>query len=367
MNDNKKYSLLILVLFVIGAIFTVAWGMFLNFGKLTVEAQAPFQINVIAGPSAECPQSPCSLDLKPGKHSVVFSKPGFREEKKDLEIERWDTNEVKVDFQFIAKVEEVTDTAKTDPAKQVDIPSSALASYLSPEGPGLIYLINQNDGKQALILRDGEEEEVISYFTKAFTKPALFVNDDSKTIVILESLEKQGELYLIDVEASSRKNIFQSADKIQTVKISPDGAKIAVLTEQKVFLISRDGSSEELNFQIEGTGLAWYDNETLALLSSSILNSDLEKSIDNGTAEGVSFQDYLAILDAAESVQEQVIEQKTVFVYLYNISSQTAERLVNVTGTSNLPDKLEVSQENDQKKLFFYDTQGKKFQVVFEQ
>lgn len=362
MNDNKRYSLIILVLFAAGAVFTVVWGMFLNFGKLTVQAEAPFQIDVITGPSQDCTQSPCQLELKPGKHTVVFRKNGFKDQTQQLEIKRWGTNEIKVDFQFIPTVEEVTNTESTP--EQTTVPQEALTSYLNPDGPGAIYLINQN-GKQALILKENDTEDVLSYFPKPFLKPTIFVDDDSKTIAVVESLDDRDELYLIDVESSNKKNIFQSASKIQSVAIAPDGQNIAVLTEEKGFLVKPDGTNKELDFDIYGLGLAWYNNEKLALLSTSILNSDVEKTVADVNEEGITFEDYLTLLEVSDSNEENPTEIKeiTVTVYLYDITNDSAQRLVAINGTTNLPAKIEVKEG----KIYFYDNLQKKYQVIFQQ
>lgn len=367
MNDNKRYSLLILVFFAIAAIFTVIWGLFLNYGKITVNGQAPFEVNVISGPTIKCQQSPCEIELKPGPHAVIFQKSGFREIRENIDVQRWGNGDVKIDFQFIPVIEPVENAAELSTDQTADIPKEAVASYLMPNNNNIFYLAVAADGREALMFKGDGESKVIAYFPKSLENPTILASENGKKVAVLEKADQLNSVYLIDADASNRQKIFQSTTAIEHFVIAPDGSKIALISGQKAYLVNTDGSSEELTFAVEGKGLAWFNDKTLVVISPTLLTSDLQAAAENVLQnDNVAFDDYMKILDAANESTEVTTDEKTLFFYFYNIENKSLERLVGVTGTKNLPVQLAVESTSDGQKLFFYDEENKKYQIVFQ-
>ncbi len=346
MNDNKKLSIVILILFAIGAVFTVIWGLFLNQGTLVVEGDAPFEVSVITGPTEKCSQSPCSIEVKPGMHTVIVRKSGFREERQDVEVKRWKDNKIAVDFEFIPVIKEVEGEEAISKTEH-------------------FTLQNQGDGRQALMFENTEnsEEKVVAYFPKPLEDAEVFTSKTESAVAVLDKSSTENTVYLVDVASSNKQSVFKSTAPIIHISVSPNGKMLTVLTDEKSYLVYENGDFEELNFKIEGFGIDWFDDEILAMVSPTLLSGDVqikaEEFIQN---EGVAFDDYMKILDVANESAEPNLEEKVLFVYFYDFKNKRAERLVTVTGVKNLPVSLTVENGN----LFFYDEENKKYQIVLE-
>lgn len=366
MNDNKRYSLVILILFTVAAIFTIVWGMFLNYGKITVDAQAPFMVNVIAGPSVECEQNPCEIQLKPGLHTVIFQKSGFREVRQDIDVKRWGNSDIKVDFKFIPIIEPVETEDKTKTDDDI-VPANAITSYILPDKEDVFYLKEEADGKESLMFKKGKEDKIIAYFPKSLGNPLITASDNGQKVAILEQLDQVNSIYLVDVDASSKDKIFQSAAPIEHFAISPNGQHVAVISDGKTLLIGNDGSSQELSFTVVKKGLAWFGDGKIVVISDTLLTADLQAAAESVVQNNnVAFDDYMKILDAANESTDIIPDEKTLFVYLYDIESESLERLATISGTKNLPVKLEVKNAPATKELFFYDEEENKYQIVLQ-
>lgn len=350
MNDNKKYSIAILIGFVVIALFTVTWGLFLNFGTLEVTGKAPFTVDVMAGPSVDCDNDTCKVEVKPGSHIVRLYKNGYLDQKQEIDVKRWKTAELKVDFKFIPKVKEVSNEAEKITTKVSEIKEN-------------FSLANQDNGQQALILT--ENGKVIAYFSKSLDDAVLYISPNEKSVAIKSNSSQGNDIYLVDVNAQSRTNIFSTKKEIQFIQFSPESQNLIVKVEEKTYVIDQKGNQTAIDFDVEGSAVSWFDEKKIVFASDTLITSDLTSVATENTSNEFTIENYINLLNEGET-ELQVNDSKTVFIYLYDLEKKEATRLVTLQGSDNLPVKIEVNNVGIDKEIFFYDSVDKKYQVVFE-
>jgi len=346
MDENKKYSIWILILFVLGAIFTVVWGLFLNRGQLTVISKAPYTVSILSGPSQDCTEDTCTLTLKPGKKFLSIFKENHEEFQSEIDVPRWQTVELKADPRFIPKIVEL--------GEEISIPTTKKANFT--------FDFDHEQGKQAVFDSTGK---VISYFPRQLEESTLSVSPDESHIAVLENTGNKANVYLIDVKNLKRNEIFSEEGEVSAVKFSPHASKIIIalkkedVTENYLY---KDGKLNKLNYADSIDKFAWIDDEKFIVATGEIiLNAKTASEITDQTE--ITFEDYFAIV-SGEITEAGSSEEKTVYFHLFNTQNFATQKLSSLVGNEILPVKLDVLADG---RIIFAAKNAKYYELLLQE
>jgi len=336
---NKIGLIVFIALFVGGALFTV-FAVFYNRGTLVVNADPPFYVNVENVKGTDCTESPCKLVLAPGEYNVTFSKTGYNDERKRVNIGLFGTTSQELKFSYIPSLNEI--------GKESD-----LNLFGEPPAAFKYTLAFDNEAsKQALYQEnaDGSDRKIISYFTRFIKDYQVFQDartsqESGRQISLVDKSETSSTLYLIDLVQKTR----------TAIGAYPSVSGVKWLQNGDIIFSARDSGDYT-------DSLFYYQP-----VSQKLRKMDLKASLDNivsyqpdliiaatsqnvsGLSTGQNLQGQLVVLSSAAATPEVQAQPATdtgsgtISFVEYSLQSFQA-RLIAGTSDLSLPQKLKLDE-----------------------
>lgn len=212
---KKFYTIGLVIIVILGILFMV-WAFFLNKGKLTVNAEAPFTIQVGQIATVSCTESPCTTELAPGNYTVNLKKSGYRDLSINADIPLWGEDIQDVQFEFIPVLEKLGSEEDlqlfAEPVFETD---DLKDTPIFTEDNFIAYMaIDPENRKQTLytreLLEDGlDEAQIATSFIRTVDEYAIYPNiKDRKKIAFVDNTGDQSAVYLVDLEEKTKDNIL---------------------------------------------------------------------------------------------------------------------------------------------------------------
>lgn len=254
-DKRKTFTLAFLIGFaILVATGYSLWGVFLNYGNLELEGEAPFTVKVLEYQDFECLQSPCEFKLKPGLYDVIIQKENHKSLFTSAGIQRWETTTLKLNLEITPII------IAADQIPENNIDTSDQYSLTIDDYTGLQKLVRQDDPfSQGLI-----------YFTNPIADPQIF-STYNKYLLILSA---KGDVYKIDLRAKSREHLGSFPDlEIDSGSFSPDGRYFIFTHEKSDYLQILDTSTtseflKKTNLITDLTRYDWIYDNTIVFISS---------------------------------------------------------------------------------------------------
>lgn len=260
---HGKRGLWFLAAMVTVSFFVIAWTFWFNKGTVVFIADPIFEIKRGLLTDKKCTMRPCILKIPPGKYVYSLTKEGYKEQKVEVAIERWETSEVEVHFQLEPVVEEIG----KDP------------EYLYPTSSKTV----RSESEMSLVKLAGLKRIDLSSYKKPI-QSVVFRHDASEALLF------DGDQYIL-FDISRGKSIFSK--KTAAIAISPGtnshsfiflSQKIGALP-QALFELTEDSEKQITTFSREITNAQLFNipsSNTLLLLDASFVQKkvyfiDLEK------------------------------------------------------------------------------------------
>ncbi len=237
----------------------------MNKGEVIFTGNPPFAIKRGLFTDKECTSDQCSLKLAPGFYHFELSKEKHIPVQVDVQINRWETVEKKVEFSLEPQIKEVGNSGQiVYPAgtKRIeigqDIPLASfqknkfdLSAYPKPiqklsfsrnansavlfdgkesalfdlltnsvifsrkieqidltaglKPDSILYLSSKTAATDQILYQiTGESEEQIVTFPREIKTARVFVNPENKTVTVLDLTERDNKIYIVDVEKKSK-------------------------------------------------------------------------------------------------------------------------------------------------------------------
>ncbi|GEM_PF-5587973 len=337
-KPSKKQAVLFFLFSLALAAGVVAWTFFLNQGTLVVEGDAPFRVKA-AGKQWTCENSPCSMKLAPGGHTVTLEKEGFYDDTKSAIIQRWRETKLAASFQFIPTVKEVgelvlpfasaplktpfigtkkfenfpkdvRDASFSDSGNfailklgkeryvydtrehtvsELEIPLDAPAAWL---GDKIVFL--ETSSKQILfVMEPGKQPGATVSFMRPLGKPTLIGAPTGNKVLIRD--DDAHVFYLIDTEKLSRDRIETLGQGAAVARwtgeyfIASDSGKIVAVNGATLEKIELRASDPENIIEMQ-PGILIFLSSTKQDSGKSNLNQTLEEALEIAKKETVSEQ-----------------------------------------------------------------------------
>lgn len=252
MDEEKRKTLarvIVLVLIFIAAIFYFLWGNYLNRGKVSIAAKAPFNVEIYEGETFSCDVSPCVITQKIGEKNLILTKEGYESTLQKVDFKLWRTVDLAVKFKIIPYIEKVTEIPR--------LTSKINYGLLLDETNGMYKLVNLVD----------QTRKAIVYFQKKINNPQI-LGGLSSVLVIGET---GGNLtaYRVNISEKTRTQIPDFNFKIIGGKWSDDGKNFVFSKTDSPYLWLLDSKNKisQLSLSTNDTKYDWIASGNLAYIT----------------------------------------------------------------------------------------------------
>jgi len=221
MDRKKLYLFLLGGLSILGILFVI-FAVFINRGTLEINAEPPYMANIGNIKSVSCSESPCKIDLAPGRYQVRLEKNGYKPFEFLTNIPIWATRQESAEFFFIPTFEKLgaeSDLhifeieANTIPEKISGLMGNAVPYF----GGNYVAFITRSkeNGRQTLFYSSQDDEApeevmIAASFTRDLKdfRIAPSIEENGK-IAVLDRVDNNNTVYLIDLADETRKSVLQ--------------------------------------------------------------------------------------------------------------------------------------------------------------
>lgn len=390
-ETNKRYSIWILIAFVLIGAFIIAWGLFLNKGSLIIKAAPPFEITILAGPNEECNENECKYELKPGAYEIAITKDNYFEYKNTVEVERWAESLHEPKLRYIPHIESIaqkghtTVSAKSQAIKK-SLPVSTVAFNFSlgedAEDTYAYLAEDLEQNKQALFLHTPNGNQVLTYFPRPLKAAQISFSADDNKLAVFEQNAVENHIYSIDIAKAKKDQVTSFAKNIKGLKWSPDNRHLLVVLGDKevaeVHVLSLDGSKKTLPFKEEVQFFDWLDDNNLIIATSNLL-------VTADDSEGFSAEDLIGLSndfnivvedgeikdvleeDITEDLTEEIAKERVTHFYSYNLLSEASEKIAFLDANAAKAVNVEVRDLDAGRKVYFLDEDQVLHKIVMEE
>lgn len=225
-------------------------------GKIIVNSQPPYQIQVLGGENFTCSENPCVIRQTSGIKDLYLQKEGHQSVLETIDVGVWSKSEIEVIFKPFPKLMSV------DVLPEID------------GNPDYSLVMDEVNGMQKLV--SGDSEVAIVYFPKAIDEPVIF--GDKNYVLIVD---KKGTAYKVDVRANKRDRVLVGEAKLLGGKWSLDGRYFVFSVEGNDFLWLMDSRNQTLKQLDINSGLeqiGWVEGR-LVFVSDQPYNSSIGNEI----------------------------------------------------------------------------------------
>ena len=218
-ETKKKIGFLVLIIAVIIGVLFVLFAVVLNRGTITIEAAAPFTIEIRNLKDISCPQSPCSAVVAPGEYIIILTKQGYKDINYNIEVPIFGEYKKEVKFAYVPAINQVSGSdlisAKFSGPVLKDASLKDSKIFFDDGGKNLVYLqFDSANKKQTLYSQPNAEngntqKTAITSFVRPLSDYLIFADlTNQKQIALIDRGNNQSTLYLIDLAEKSRNSLF---------------------------------------------------------------------------------------------------------------------------------------------------------------
>jgi hypothetical protein len=244
---KRIYTIALITAAIIGALFLI-WAIFLNRGKLTFIAKAPYVYEIKNLKTVACPADTCTEEVAPGEYSIVLKKDGYRDLTRQVNVPIFGEYKEEIKFEFIPLLSAVSaeefSNFKTSPALTAEQISKLPSDKIFYDQNYICYLaINPENQRQTLYLQPlengilGPAKAVTSFIRDFKTYQIIPGIENQEKIAIIDNGGAEATLYFIDLKSKSRTNIL-SFPYIDAIKWLPDSNNVLFEGREKNELVS---------------------------------------------------------------------------------------------------------------------------------
>lgn len=215
---KKIYIYGSIVIIVFGIIFMI-FALFLNRGTITVEAEAPFNLQLSNIQNKYCANSPCEITIAPGEYTAIISKSGYKDYEFTAKVPIGGNYPEKAELEYIATIEEDPSLTPEVIFSEPDYKGDQLqVDKIFGEEKFVTYLkMNPETQRQTLYYRElangtlGEELVATSFIRTVTDYKIIPFIEKQSVIFLIEYSETGSAMYLIDLNEKSRTKIASSS------------------------------------------------------------------------------------------------------------------------------------------------------------
>lgn len=194
MNEENRKTLAVgifLGLIVLLSILAILWNSLFNRASISIEALAPFEVEIFGGDSQKCTESPCKIKEKSGIATLILTKEGYKTIVEDFNFPLWRTNKITINFEINPYIKEVSQIPSEDEKIQYQIVKDTQTNY---------YKLVVGDSSQSLI-----------YFPSKITNPTIF--GGNKAVLIID--ESNATVYKVDLDTNTKRALSVNMPKVE--------------------------------------------------------------------------------------------------------------------------------------------------------
>lgn len=216
-ETQKRIALGFVIALVVAGAFFVIFAVFLNRGKLVIVAEPPYMVEIGQIKTQACPDQTCSIDIAPGDYTITVSKQGNQDVTLKVSVPIGGEHREQVTFSFIPIITLAGDEATLRYFEPPSITSADLPKdHLFYDSNYVTYLkLNPDTHRQTLYVRGirGAElgpETIATSFIREMKEYQIVPDiDKHQKIAVIDNTDPQSStLYMIDLTAKSRTNLF---------------------------------------------------------------------------------------------------------------------------------------------------------------
>lgn len=255
----RSEKILVLFITLLISAGVLVWSFFLHFGKISIEANQPFEIQGIGKQTITCLASPCLIKVPTGVFNASFKAKDFREIQGTVEIQRFQTTSVKLTFEYQPILKKLNQSFLKE---QLPLPSS-LQAQIAPtwnfEKTKVAYLKTDNFNFELWIWdKNTKKTTKITNFYN-FIQPVLFWDQINQFILV----QNQADFYLVDLLQKQKQKLFNLENKTPPL-FSPNSTQILFNQKQALSFYNLETKiSTPLNLKTDSNQLIWKDENSL--------------------------------------------------------------------------------------------------------
>jgi len=244
MERERKRTIALAVvigLAIVGAIFILLWGIYLNRGTVNIIASPPFKV-VTVEEEFLCDLSPCKIIQEIGLTDMIISKSGFQDISTSVDVKLWGTVDLEVKFMINPYIE---------------------ATEAFPEADSKVFyeiMLDEQTNSYKLVIAGDDQQRPIVYFLNRVPDNNIFGSEKAALII------DDDIAYKIDIENAERDRVNEDFSTIENGVWSNDGEKFAYTTADSSYVQVLDQYNETYETELlkEDTIYTWnYDNDLL--------------------------------------------------------------------------------------------------------
>lgn len=264
----EKFLVLFVTLILCGLI--LAWSFFLNFGKIEINSNQPFEIHGLAKQPILCQSTYCLEKVPIGVFNATFKSDQFKDINTILEIRRWQTTEAILTFEYepVLIVSEKPQVETKLPETPSELGEETLlvwdkylqnAVYFNKQGTKTELMLWNNPAKENLKITNFYNfEDAAIYWGKTGTKILVRNNTD---------------YYLVDLTTKLKYKILLSTDP-EEFKFSPDDLQL-MYSKDGILNIYNLQTKENypLDLELDLLNVTWKNNDNLFYFQNTDSNT----------------------------------------------------------------------------------------------
>jgi hypothetical protein len=277
-EKRKQIALAVLIILVISlSVLYFLWGTVIDYGKISIEGDTPFSVEVFGSEQHQCDLSPCELKLRGGISTLIFRKDEHESFLIEQDVKMWKTLSIEAKFEIKPQIT----TAQSLPIKSAE--------------KEFTLTIDGDNGMQKLVDSADSRSTSIVYFKAPLENYQIFSTKDFALI------QSEDQLYKVDTQNNKKTALSQfSLAEIEESVFSDDGKYLIVRAGGEISIINTvDLTIQDLDFSNAAT-FAWTNANQLIFVTKqtfsvssaagkygenyiNLLTSDSESALTFGT------------------------------------------------------------------------------------
>jgi hypothetical protein len=347
------------------------FALFLNKGKLTITAKAPYLLDIGGFKSVSCTTDLCSVEVAPGKYDIKAQKADYQDVDLQVSVPIGGEAAEQIEFKIIPTLTALGDESSLNlfampKAEAEDLPKTGLFY----ETNYVLYLErDQQTHRQTLYYRSIENglagaKTVAASFMRDLKNPLIASSiEKNNKIAVIDAADTGSTLYMIDLKEKTRTNLF-SYPIIKDVKWLPGSddflfeAKDSADITDSIFLYSfAQQKAQKLDLKTPLADVVPVTKDRLIAATIQQTGADSDLSGQEGQLVTLGESETSPNVAGIISITTAPVLK---FVDYSLISGQS--RLLKSAPDLNLPQKGKIS---DTGKSAYYMIDGKDFELLF--
>ena len=240
------------------SLFMIIWTFFLNWGKIEIISNQPFQISGLGKSKIICPMQHCLEKVPIGDFATIFYSEGFEDIQATISIRRWKTTEAVLTFKYKPVLVDLGAIQRDDfPEIPLFLQEKIIPTWDNTFQKIAYFEKNQTVIDLFLWQKEKQKVQKITSFYN-FQKPQIYWGKTGNFLI----LQNEADFFLINLEKKYKDNL-NLQKKILNLAFSPDDTQILFETEKGLFVYNFQTQIEKtLNLKIEMENLIWKNATT---------------------------------------------------------------------------------------------------------